>query len=177
MKPYETIDSEITYKGRIIDVKVDTITLPDNRTAKREVVLHNGGSAIIPVDGSGNIYFVRQYRHAVNSMVLEIPAGMVEKGEDPLACAARELEEETGLRSNDISLLTSIYSSVGYTSEIINIYKAENLFPGRQHLDPDEFVAVEKYPIEKTIRMIAAGEIMDAKTIVAILAYKEFLMS
>lgn len=177
MKPYEIVESELTYKGRILDVKVDTIALPNGKTAKREVVLHNGGSAIIPVDKEGNIYFVRQYRHPTNRMILEIPAGMVEKGEDPIACAARELEEEIGQKSDDISLLTSIYSSVGYTTEIIHIYKAENLYEGEQNLDEDEFINIEKYHIDEAVEMIASGKIMDAKTIVAVLAYKNFFAS
>ena len=168
---YEVVDSKITHNGLIIDVSIDTITLPDGRTAKRETVLRGNAAAILPIDADGNIVLVRQYRHAAKQMALEIPAGMLDDGEDPLACAAREMEEETGYKSDNISLMFSIYPSMGYFTEIIHIYKAEGLYQGSQNFDSDEFIEVVKMPLAKAVELIYSGGIVDAKSICAIMAY------
>lgn len=121
---YNVIKSETMFKGKIVSVEHDIITLPIGQGAMRETVVHSGGSAIIPVDNEGNILFVRQYRHAAKCEVLEIQAGLLEKGEEPIDCAYRELEEEIAYKSENITHITSMYSSVGYCSEVINIYSA-----------------------------------------------------
>ena len=175
MKPIKTIKSEIVYKGKIIDVVNDVIELEDGRHAIREVVQHIGAAAIIPVDSEGNIIFVKQYRHPALDYVLEIPAGTFEKGEDPFICAKRELEEETGYGSDEISFVFKFYSAIGFCTEILHIYLAENLYEGKMNLDEDEFIEIEKYSLDEAIKMIFNGSIVDSKTIAAVLAYKEIL--
>ena len=173
MEAYKTIKSEKTYEGAIIDVVQDEITLPNGKTAKREVVQHCGAAAILPIDSNGNLIFVRQYRHPAKQMVLEIPAGTFEEGEEALLCATRELEEETGYKSDNLALITEMYTSVGFCDEKIYVYLAKDLQQGTMNLDEDEFVDVEKYTLEESLEMIFNGKIIDSKTMVAILAYSE----
>lgn len=175
MENYKVINEEITYKGRIIDIHKDTITLPNEKTTLREVVFHPGAAAILPIDKDGNIIFVRQYRHPAKSLVLEIPAGTLDKNEDTRDCAIRELEEETGMKTNKLSFIMKMYMAIGYSNEEISIYLAEDLEEGTQNLDEDEFVTIEKYSLKTSIDMILKGEIVDSKTIAAIFAYKEIL--
>lgn len=174
-QPYTTIKREEVYKGKIIDLVKDTITLPNGQEAARELVLHNGAAAIVPVDGEGKILFVRQYRHPAQEEVLEIPAGTLEKGEDPLECAQRELEEETGYIGRMFTHLTSMYTAIGFCTEVIHIYLAEELTESTQNLDEDEFVVVERYTLEEAVKMIFDGTLKDSKTISGILAAKEIL--
>lgn len=124
------------------------------------------------IDEEGNIILVRQYRNAADDYVLEIPAGGLEIGEDPKLCASRELEEETGYRANQVDFLFKFYSSIGITDEIISIYVARDLVKTQQNLDEDEYVTIERYKLEELIDMIYNGELMDNKTISALLAYQ-----
>ena len=174
-KPYETINSQVAFNGKIIDVKVDTISLPDGKTAKREVVLRGDATAIVPIDEKGNVILVEQYRHPVGDMVLEIPAGMLEEGEDPKACAIRELEEETSFITNELTYITTMYPTVGFCTEKLHIYLAKNLQQGNFNFDDDEFIEVKKVPLEEAINMIYTGKIIDSKTIVGLLSCKKFL--
>lgn len=174
-KPYQIIDSELCLKGKVIDVKLDTITLPDGNTTKREVVVRGDATAIVPIDKDKNVILVEQYRHPALSMVLEIPAGMLEEGEDPKECAIRELEEETSFIAKDITHITTIYPAVGICTEKIHIYLATNLEQGNFNFDDDEFIEVKKIPLDKAIDMIYTGEIIDSKTIVGLLACKKYL--
>ncbi|MCL2462314.1 MAG: NUDIX hydrolase [Defluviitaleaceae bacterium] len=169
--PYETIKSELAYKGLIIDVTKDTITLPDGRQAVREVVRHGGAAAVVAVDGDGRLVFVRQYRHPARALVLEIPAGTLEPGEEPLACATRELAEETGMRAEKVTFLFKLYTTIGFCSEVIHIYLAEGLTEGSQCLDADEFVTVERYTPAEAAELIKNGGIVDGKTIAAVMVY------
>lgn len=174
-KPYETINSQVAFNGKIIDVKVDTISLPDGKTAKREVVVRGDATAIVPIDEKGNVILVEQYRHPVGDIVLEIPAGMLEEGEDPKACAIRELEEETSFITNELTYITTMYPTVGFCTEKLHIYLAKNLQQGNFNFDDDEFIEVKKLPLEEAINMIYTGEIIDSKTIVGLLSCKKFL--
>ena len=151
---YDVLKSENVYNGRVFHIEKDEITLPDGRTCARETVVHGGAAAMIP---------------------LELPAGTLEKGEDPLVCATRELEEETSYKSNDFTFLFKMYSAIGFCSEILYIYLAENLIPGKFNMDDDEFITIERYTLEESIAKIWNGEICDSKTIAGILAYKEYL--
>jgi ADP-ribose pyrophosphatase len=169
MKQYETIKSEKVFSGKIINVLHDTISLPNGKTAVMEVVTHNGASAVVPIDKDGNIILVRQYRHAIGQMALEIPAGKLEKNEDPLVCASRELEEETGYIGSNYRLLTKMCTAIGFCQEVIHIYLADCEQTGNINLDEDEFVTIEKYSIEQAYQMILSGEIIDSKTITGIL--------
>ncbi len=171
----DVVKSEEVFKGKIIDVYHDTISLPDGRTALREIIKRGSAAAIVPVDSDGNIILVKQYRHPVGDCVLEIPAGMIEDGEDPLVCAKRELEEETSFKTNDLKFLTKMYSAIGFCDEQIYIYLADNLSQGSFNLDEDEFIEVEKYSLEDAISMIFNGKIVDSKTMVGILAYKDLI--
>lgn len=174
-KPYETINSQVAFNGKIIDVKVDTISLPDGKTAKREVVVRGDATAIVPIDEKGNVILVEQYRHPVGDMVLEIPAGMLEEGEHPKACAIRELEEETSFIANELTYITTMYPTVGFCTEKLHIYLAKNLQQGNFNFDYDEFIEVKKVPLEEAINMIYTGKIIDSKTIVGLLSCKKFL--
>lgn len=176
MKDYELVSQETIFKGYIVELTKDVINLPDGKTAVREVVRHPGGSCVLPIDNDGNVILVRQYRHPIESMSLEIPAGLLEKGEDPLACATRELEEETGFKSDNIELLTPSYLSCGFSNEKIYIHLATNLQKGTVNLDDDEFVTVEKYSLAEALSMIG-NEIQDAKTIIALTMYHNRLLS
>ncbi|MCD8036558.1 MAG: NUDIX hydrolase, partial [Clostridiales bacterium] len=170
---YEVVKSNKIYDGKILRVYSDEITMPDGRTATREVVEKNNASAIVPVDADGNIIFVRQYRHPARDMVLEIPAGTFEKGEDPYDCAMRELEEEIGYKTDSLTFVNWAYCSIGVCTEKIYLYIAENLKEGRQHLDDDEFIEIERYPLEECLKMVFDGTLNDSKTIIGILAYNE----
>lgn len=173
---YEVLESKELFQGKVMKVEVDTVVMPDGKTATRETVVRGNASAIIPIDNDGNIIFVRQYRHPLKELVLEIPAGMIDKDEDPLVCAARELEEETGYYSEDITLLAEMHSAIGFCTEKLFIYIAKNLKEGKQHFDEDEFIELEKYSLEEAIQMIFSGKITDSKTMVGILGYKELLL-
>ena len=163
---------ELIYKGKIIDFYKDTIQLPDGREAIWDYIDHKGAAAVVPVDDEGNIIMVSQYRNAIKKQTLEIPAGGINKGEDPLECAARELEEETGYTVKSIEPLTSIYTAIAYCNEIIYVYFAKVGEKKEQHLDEDEYVEVKKYSLEELENMILNGTIQDTKTISSILAYK-----
>lgn len=173
---YEVIKSDKVYKGKILTVYKDEITMPEGKTATREVVVKNNASAIVPVDKDGNIIFVRQYRHPAKDMVLEIPAGTFEDGEDPYDCAMRELEEEIGYKADGLTYVNWSYVSVGVCSEKVYIYIAENLKEGKQNLDEDEFIEIERYPLEEAIKMVFDGTITDLKTMIGILAYNELVV-
>ena len=168
----DVIESKEVFKGKIIDVYHDKITLPEGKSTYREIVKRGSASAILPIDGDGNIIFVRQYRHPVGDCVLEIPAGVLEKDEDPLICAKRELEEETSFKSNDIKLLAKTHSAIGFCDEMIYIYLAENLLRGELNLDEDEYIETERYTLTEAVDMIFNGVITDSKTMIAVLAYK-----
>ena len=170
---YEVINSQEVFKGKVFTIERDTITLPDGRTAVRETVRHNGASAMIAVDDEGKIIFVRQYRHPAGKETLEIPAGTLEKGEDPYECAVRELEEETGCKCEKMEYLMKFYSSIGFCSEILYIYIATGLKKGNMNQDDDEFIENERYTLDEALKKIESGEICDSKTITALYAYKE----
>ena len=169
---YEVIKSETTYRGKIVDVTVDIISLPDGRRAEREIVRRGAASAVLPVDADGNVYLVRQYRHSMAKLCLEAPAGVMDPGEtDPEACARRELTEETGFAAGRLIKLTDMVSAIGFSDEILHIYAAEDLIAGETDFDDEEFITVEKYPLNDAIDMIHSGEIFDSKTIAALLLY------
>ena len=169
------INRELMYKGSILDIYKDTMQLADGKTEEWDYVAHRkGAAAVLPVLPDGRILMVHQYRNALDRETLEIPAGSRDSvDEDTKVCAARELEEETGYRSDKISLLLSLRTTVAFCNEFIDVYLAEDLKPGKQHLDEDEFVTVKAYDLDELISMILDGTIEDSKTVSAILAYKE----
>ncbi|WP_066719574.1 NUDIX hydrolase [Clostridium sp. Marseille-P299] len=172
MEGYKRLSRKLEHKGKVVDFYTDTMQLPDGRTAEWDYIHHKGASAIVPVAENGDIIMVRQYRNAPERYTLEIPAGGLNGAEDPMLAAARELEEETGFKSNKVEHLIDLYTTVGFCNELIHIYYTNELLPSKQHLDEDEFVEVERYSLDTLVQMILNGEIQDAKTISAILAYK-----
>ena len=158
------------YKGKIINVRCDEAELPDGRPCKREMIEHPGGASVLCVH-EGKAALVRQFRYAYGEALLEIPAGKLERGEDPMLAAKRELEEETGLEAESLRHIFTLYPTPGYTNEKIYIYEAVNVKKGQQHLDEGEFLNVVYLPVEEAVRMVKEGEICDAKTIVALQHY------
>lgn len=172
MEHYKRIKRELVHKGTVIDYYQDSIEIDGEKLALFDFVGHNGASAMIPVDSEGNIIMVKQYRNAIDQYTLEIPAGGLNPGEDSKSCAIRECEEETGYKAGETHHLIDIYTTVAFSNEKICIYYTNDLSRSNQNLDEDEFVTVERYSIDELVKMIYEGEIMDAKTISGILAYK-----
>ncbi len=163
----KTVQKNYVYRGKIINVRCDDALLPDGSPCKREIVEHSGGAAVLYVK-EGAVLLVKQFRYAYGEELYEIPAGKLEKGEDPAVTAARELEEEAGLVPERMEHLFTLYPTPGYTNEKIYIYRAEGVKAGHVHLDEGEFLTSAFYPLQEVQNMIARGEIKDAKTIVAV---------
>lgn len=161
------------YSGKIIKVYKDMVELPNKKIAEREIVLHGECSAVLAVKNK-KVVFVRQYRHAIKNYSLEIPAGIMEKGESPEDCAKRELEEETGLVAKKLFFMFKMYSSIGFCNELLNIFMANNFSVGKQNFDDDEFITLEEYSLEQAKNLIQENKITDSKTIAAIFAYDFF---
>ncbi len=166
----KVISSQMLHKGKIVNLRVDSVELPNGKTAAREVVEHKGAVAVVPITSEGEVLMVRQYRHPVEEILLEIPAGKLDANEPPDECVKRELLEETGMVAGSLEKLFSFYSSPGFSNEILHIYVAKDLVYQGQRLDEDEFVELEKIPLNKAKEMIIQGKIKDAKTIIGILA-------
>ena len=166
----EVKKSELQFDGKILKVYKDQVLLDNGMEVTREVVRHHGAAAVVPVTENGEVIFVKQYRYAVGREMLEIPAGLLEPGEKMEECAARETEEETGFRPLEITHLFDFYSSPGYCTECVGVYAAKHLMPSQQHLDPDEDVEVEILPLEEAVDKIRSGEIVDGKTVAAIMS-------
>ena len=169
------LSSSLVYEGKAVSVKKEEVELPSGKRIYRETVLHRGASAIIPVMDNGDIIFVRQYRHPIGEYILEIPAGTLKEGEDPEACARRELEEETGYRAGELIHLLTIYPSPGYSSERLHLYLARKLEKGNQNPEADEDISITFLSLEDALEAIRRRRIRDAKTIVGILYYSLFV--
>jgi len=164
------MQSKNIYKGKIITLNIDTVTLPNGVTVDLEMVRHPGAAAVVPLKDEGTVVLIRQFRHAAGGFIYEIPAGKLYPGEGPKACAERELEEEIGYRAGTLELLSSIFTAPGFTDEVIHIYKATGMTAGQQQLDRDEVLEVIEMPLQEAIDMIRAGLIRDAKTMVGLLS-------
>ena len=162
--------SKNIYSGKILILNIESVALPNGATADFEIIRHPGAAAIVPIREDGRVVLIRQYRHAAGGYIYEIPAGKLHPGEDPLACAARELEEEIGYRAKSLELVTSIYTAPGFTDEVIHIYQGTDLVAGRQQLERDEVLEVVEWPLEMAIARIRDQTIRDAKTIVGLQA-------
>lgn len=160
----------IIFEGRIITLKSDDVILPDGKEANREYVTHKGGVCVLPLDKDENIIFVRQFRYPYGKVLLEIPAGKRDSlTEDPVSCGKRELKEETGATCKELVPLGQFYPTPGYTNEVIYMFLAKDLEFGEASPDDDEFLILEKIPLEKAKDMVMSGEIKDGKTQAAIL--------
>jgi ADP-ribose pyrophosphatase len=164
------MQSKHIYTGIVVNLNIDTVTLPNGITVDLEVVRHPGAAAMVPLKDDGTVILIRQFRHAAGGFIYEIPAGKLHPGEDPTVCAARELQEEIGYRADSLELLSSIFTAPGFTDEVIYIYKATGLTTGRQQLDRDEVLEVIELPLLEAIKMIEIGTIRDAKSIVGLQA-------
>ncbi len=172
---YKVLESDLVFSGKVLKIQCDKITLPDGNSAKREVVLRGDATAIVPIDKDGNVILVKQYRHPAKSIVFEIPAGMMDDGEEAIKCAKRELEEETAIRAGKMEYMYTMYPAIGICTEKIHIFLATELEKGEFNFDDDEFIEVVKMPLDEAINMIYKGEIIDSKTICGLLSCKRYL--
>lgn len=176
--PEKLVDSKGIFRGRILNLRIDEVELPDGKRSSREVIEHAGAVVVIPVLDNGNIVLVRQYRHAAGEFLLELPAGKLDhEGEDPAGCARRELLEETHYACGSVEKLFDFYSSPGMTDEFMHMFVAAGLKHEKGgDCDYDEFIAIADYPLAEALAMIRDGRIRDAKTIAGILYYQVYLL-
>lgn len=166
---YKLLKSEILYKGKVFDHQVDEIEYESGNKGIREIAIHPGGAVVVPIKDDGKIILVKQFRYPFQKTLIELPAGKLDKGEDPLVCATRELEEETGYKAEEIKKLGEIYTAPGYCTEILHIYSAKGLTPGNHNREEGEHgMEILELPLGEIEEMIIKGEIKDAKTIAGI---------
>ncbi|CAK7016224.1 NUDIX hydrolase [Tissierella carlieri] len=171
----KTMKSDKLYEGKLLNLRVDTVEIPDKKYSKREIVEHPGGVAVIPVTDDNSIILVKQYRKAVERFLLEVPAGKLELNEEPRETAVRELKEETGYEAKKLEYLLEFYTSPGFSNEKIYLFLATDLVEGEPTPDVGEFIETVKYNIEDLIKMVERGEITDSKTIIGINFAKKYI--
>ncbi len=169
------LSSEEIFDGVAIHLFRDEILLPNGNKGVREVIRHPGAVCVIPVTEDGDVIFVNQFRYAFNKVTLEVPAGKLEKGEDPLEAAMRELSEETGLSAKNVIYLGELYTTPALIDEVIHMYLATDLVEGKQHLDDDEFINTLRMPLSEAVQKVMNGEIKDAKTQTILLKAEKYL--
>lgn len=173
---YETtLNSKNIFSGRFIKLRVDEVMLPNGRKSTREIVEHPGAVAIVAIDSNSNVLMVRQYRKAIEKVLLEIPAGKLEEGESKEECAVRELMEETGYFPKAIKYIISFYTSPGFSNEIIHLFLATDLEKKSLEADFDEYLQAEAIPLEDAIKKIFDGQITDGKTITGLLLTRSII--
>ena len=176
MDMYEkTISSQSIFKGVIVDLRVDQIQLPNGDGSIREVVSHPGGVCVVPYHDDGTVTVVKQFRYPFGRVVTELPAGKLERGEDPRPAALRELEEEVGVTCGELTDLGRLYLSPGFSTEVLHMYLARQLRQGACHPDEDEFLEVERVPFSALAEQVLSGAITDAKTVALVLKVKLLL--
>jgi ADP-ribose pyrophosphatase len=168
------LSTERLYTGRIVNLDLDTVRFPDGSTGRLEMLRHPGAAAVVPLldpvdHPDPRVVLIRQFRHAAEDFIWEVPAGRLDPGETPEQCAARELEEEVGMRAGTLARLTTIYTTPGFTDERIHLFLATELEGGRQQRESDEFMEVETRPWSAVMAMVRAGQIVDAKTLVSLM--------
>ncbi len=171
----KTLSSEQLFDGKVVKLFVDKAELEDGSVVNREVIKHPGGVCVLPLDDEGNVLFVKQFRYPHQQIMREIPAGKLEWGESHHDCGLRELKEETGCTCDEYIYLGSLIPTPAYCGEIIHMYLARGLHYGAQKLDVDEFLDIEKIPLDEAVEMIMNNEIPDAKTQIAILKAKRLI--
>ncbi len=169
MPSFELLNSELIVQGRAFRIRRDLLKTPDGRTTHYEIVEHTGSAVMLPIDADGNLWFVRQYRHAAGKDLLELPAG-TRDGEEPYeVCAAREMREETGMAAGNLERLADFYLAPGYSTELMAVFLATDLKPDPLTADTDEFLQLERVPVAKAFEMALSGQLPDAKTLAALL--------
>jgi ADP-ribose pyrophosphatase len=163
------VESKRIFEGRICALRVDTVELDGGLTSVREIVEHDPVVAMVPVEADGTVVLIRQFRLATGEVMLEIPAGIVEPGEDAVAAAQRELREETGLRAEKLTRLSEFFASPGFLTELMTVFLAEGLTPAPLDADADEDIVVQRVTLDEAVRLVESGEIRDAKTVAGIL--------
>lgn len=165
------------YEGKVVRLSVDRVRLPNGKECELEMIRHPGAAAVVPVDDAGRVVLVKQYRYASGGWLLEVPAGKLDGGEAPEVCALREVEEETGCKAGRLIPMGWIWTTPGFTDEKIWLFLAIDLEPGRQELQPDELLSVERIPLDEAVEKASTGEIADAKSVCALLRACRFLPS
>jgi ADP-ribose pyrophosphatase len=173
--PVKVLNTSIAYRARVFDVQRDELLLPNGQQTTYEIVVHNGAVSMVPIGPDGRIHFVRQYRHTAGKPILEIPAGTLHKGEEPQACAERELREEIGMAPGKLALLADFFLAPGYSTERMWVYLAEDLRPESLPQDDDEDLEVVTMTLDEAFAAVRNGEIEEAKTMLALFLAKEYL--
>ena len=168
MADVERLGVRSIHRGRVVDLSVETVRMPNGSICELELIRHPGAAAVVPVDRDGSVLLVRQYRHATGGFLLEVPAGKLDPGEPAEACALREVEEETGTRAGELEPLGWIFTTPGFTDERIWLYLATRLEATRQSLEDDELLTVERVPLADAVEMALSGVIVDSKSVCAL---------
>jgi ADP-ribose pyrophosphatase len=171
----KTLDSEKVFEGRVFDIRQDKVRLSNGRVANLDIIEHGGSVTILPLDNEDHIWFVCQYRHPAGEKILELPAGTLEHGEDPLDCARRELREEIGMEAKIFKKIGEFFLAPGYSTEFMHVFLARNLFPAPLPRDEDEIIEIKRFPVEVALEEAASGQILDAKTIAALFMAQEHI--
>ena len=171
MAEEKTLSSQIIYDGRAVRLRVDTIETPDGRQTTREVVEHSDCVAVVAIDADDNVLLVNQFRKSIEKELLEIPAGGIEPGEDPVAAVRREMQEETGYIPRKVDMMGGFYSTPGYCTEYLYLYLATDLVPSRLYAEDTEGIELKRVPISQLPNLITSGSICDAKSIAGLLAF------
>lgn len=173
---FETIHSEVLYRGRAFNVRREEVRMPDGHVAQLDIVDHVGAVTILPIDEAGRIWFVRQYRHAAGVILLELPAGTLEAGESPDECARREIREEIGMSAGELHKVGEFFLAPGYSSEYMHVYLATGLHADPLPGDADEFLSVDRIPVEQVYDMVQTGGVRDAKSLAALFLARPLLL-
>lgn len=170
-----TVSSDLIYTGKTIQLRVDTVEVPNRGYQKREIIEHKGAVAILAITKENKVVLVKQFRKAIEQEIYELPAGKIEIGETPLDCAYRELKEETGYSANSMKLIHKYYPTPGFSNQLVFIYLAKDLIPGEKKLEEDEFLEVYEVDLETAYKMVYENEICDSKTVIGLLLSKELI--
>lgn len=165
---FKTLLSEKVFQGKAFDVRRDQVSLPNGNIARLDIVEHLGSVVMLPIDEQGQVWFVRQYRHAAQQELLELPAGNLHKGEDPQDCALREIREEIGMAAANLEKIGEFFLAPGYSTEYMYVFCASQLYPDSLPKDEDEILRVEKIPRKQVFELLKKGEIRDCKTLAAL---------
>jgi len=172
---FDLLKTERLFEGRAFKIRRDWIRTPDGRETKFDIIEHHGSVILVPIDAQDNVLFVRQYRHAAGQELLELPAGTLDEGEAPEACAGREIREETGFAARSLQKVGEFFLAPGYSTEFMIVFLARDLYPAPLEADADEFLRVEKIPLGAAFEMAKHGSIPDAKSLAALLLAKPHL--